>query len=291
MKKIYINYANDRFKTQQNFALKMALSLGKFDTAIGYSISDLDEEFYLKNSNILDLEKGIGLWLWKPYIILKTLLKMEEGDVLLYADAGSFLVRNIDNILDELLPFEQDVMAFELPLVERQWTKADLFVYMQCNNSKIFSDTNQINSSFHLVKKSNFSVKFYQEFLELACIADNISDENIMENIEGFVEHRYDQSIFSLLYKKYKLVAFKDPTQFGMDIRGYTGMINNLKCNLENGVIYQSEIKREFILKDYAQCYNMIIFHNRTGNPIFQYGKYLIKKILSKMSIYNNPIV
>lgn len=42
-----------------------------------------------------------------------------------------------------------------------------------------------------------------------------------MENVTGkknyqtFIEHRHDQSVFSLLSKKYKLQAFRDPSQFG----------------------------------------------------------------------------
>jgi hypothetical protein len=34
-------------------------------------------------------------------------------------------------------------------------------------------------------------------------------------NYEGFHEHRHDQSILSLLSKKYGLMAFRDPSQFG----------------------------------------------------------------------------
>ena len=35
------------------------------------------------------------------------------------------------------------------------------------------------------------------------------------ENINGFLEHRWDQSILSLLAHKYNLELFRMPTQFG----------------------------------------------------------------------------
>jgi hypothetical protein len=34
-----------------------------------------------------------------------------------------------------------------------------------------------------------------------------------------FVAHRHDQSIFSLLTKRYGLVAYRDPSQYGNDLR------------------------------------------------------------------------
>lgn len=33
--------------------------------------------------------QGAGFWVWKPFIILKELEHLEEGDYLLYTDAGA----------------------------------------------------------------------------------------------------------------------------------------------------------------------------------------------------------
>lgn len=80
-------------------------------------------------------ERGAGYWLWKPYIILKTLLyEMEEGDLLLYSDSGSEAIGDLRPLFD--LAVEDDIVIFKNPPKwvhrEKQWTKPDAFVIMGC---------------------------------------------------------------------------------------------------------------------------------------------------------------
>jgi hypothetical protein len=35
------------------------------------------------------------------------------------------------------------------------------------------------------------------------------------KNIDGFIEHRHDQSVLGLLAKKWNLTTYPDPSQFG----------------------------------------------------------------------------
>jgi hypothetical protein len=46
-------------------------------------------------------------------------------------------------------------------------------------------------------------------------------DANVLgkPDYPGFREHRHDQSIFSLLTKRYDLPAFRDPSQWGNELR------------------------------------------------------------------------
>lgn len=80
-------------------------------------------------------ERGAGYWLWRPYIILKTLLyEMEEGDLLLYADSGSEAIGDL-RLLFELAE-EDDIIIFQTPPQlshpEKERTKPDSFVIMGC---------------------------------------------------------------------------------------------------------------------------------------------------------------
>jgi hypothetical protein len=76
--------AVDRLANQVN-------KLNLFDKIIPYT------EDYLKNDNyfwekhsffIENNSRGYGYWLWKPYIIKKTMEEMKDGDILLYLDCG-----------------------------------------------------------------------------------------------------------------------------------------------------------------------------------------------------------
>lgn len=68
-----------------------AKQMNIFDEIIGMTEKDLqnDEEFWFKHSDFINNNsKGYGYWLWKPYIIKKTLEKMNDEDILLYLDCG-----------------------------------------------------------------------------------------------------------------------------------------------------------------------------------------------------------
>ena len=80
-----------------------------------------------------------------------------------------------------------------------------------------FYDTKQRLAGFQLIKKTQFSVTFYEEYLNYAQDERIITDDNNTlgyKNYDGFKENRHDQTIFSLLTKTYNLKAFRDPSQW-----------------------------------------------------------------------------
>jgi hypothetical protein len=286
--KYYINYADDAFKYKQNFSLKMAKAKGGFDDVIGYIRGDIDKEFYKKNKKILDQPRGGGYWLWKSYFINKKLVELNDGDYLFYSDSGAFFLKNIDILIETLKKSNQDIMAFELPLIEKQWTKKELFINMNCDND-IYKNSNQIMAGFHLIRKTDFTINFYQEYLELSSVEINITDKrnNKVQQCDAFVDHRHDQSIFSLLYKKYNLKPFKDPTQYGKYPRGYGG--SKEKYPKDNSLVLLKN-GRLFMSKKYEEKYENIIFLHRLENPIIGLVKYKLKELLYKLKLYNGLV-
>lgn len=274
MKK-YITYSDIKYVKQRNFSVFMAKLLGNFDDVTAYTPDDIDNEFYEKNINILSQGKGGGFWLWKPYFIYKTLKTLNEGDFLFYADAGSFFLKSVDQLIDELSKSNQHVMGFELPLIESQWTKKELFKSLNCEGER-FPHTNQILASFILIKKSDFSMSIFKEYLDSASCEINITDVwNKKEQDKDFIEHRHDQSIFSLLYKKHKLKPFKDPSQFGSYPYGYG---DGLQGDLLVDKLHVLNNGRKFRYFNYNEKYSNVLFHYRRGNP-------LIKLIWTKVKI------
>lgn len=98
---------------------------------IEYGPEDIEESFKEANANILEYKRGNGLWIWKPYLIKKTLDSMTEGVILFYCDSGACFFRTVDGILSKLK--EQDVWVSVLPLKEKQFTKQQTFDIMDCN--------------------------------------------------------------------------------------------------------------------------------------------------------------
>lgn len=119
MKKYFINYANtvEKYLKQQEINLDSAKKNLNFDEYICYTDKDIDFDFYEKNKFILNQRRGAGYWLWKPYVILKTLNQMQNGDLLFYLDVDHVIVEkpNVDILLKCLEESENQMIGFELP--------------------------------------------------------------------------------------------------------------------------------------------------------------------------------
>lgn len=214
---VAINYANSKYKKAQKINSLTAKYIGRVDKVISYTPGDIDKKFIQKNKEILSQKRGNGYWLWKPYIIKKTLGTMHNNDYLVYLDSGAFYINNVLHLIKEMEKESQYIMAFELPFKERFYTKRDVFAYMNCDTS-LYTETNQRMATMIIIKKTEKSVQFVDEWLEYGQLGFIITDarNNIgKSNYSGFIENRHDQSIFSVLSKKYKINAYRDPSQFG----------------------------------------------------------------------------
>lgn len=211
-----VNYADKTFTQSQKLNTKTALKVGRVKKVISYTPIDIDEEFYAKNKAILDKKRGGGYWLWKPYVIKKALSEIQDGEYLFYCDSGSVFVNAIDHLISS---FDKkfDLMPFEMQLIEKHWTKRDCFQIMRCDELEMV-ESKQIQATFVLLKKTDFSMFFLDEWLKFAQdsrVLTDIDNQLGLPNHEGFIDHRHDQSIFSLLIKKYGIKKYRDPSQFG----------------------------------------------------------------------------
>lgn len=82
----------------------------------------------------------------------------------------------------------------------------------------IYYNTSANLASFFIVKKSFSSMSFVSEWLTYSQDSRAITDDSNrlgLDNHAGFIEHRHDQSILSLLAKKWKIKTYPDPSQWG----------------------------------------------------------------------------
>lgn len=215
-----INFADKNFESAQKFNSKMAKRFGA-DRIIEYSPDDIDERFKKKNSCIWNNSRGCGYWIWKPYIVNKTLERMQDGDYLLYSDSGSCIIDDIHILIDAMENEKTDIMIYCLHSIEKNYSKRDAFIIMECDQPE-YTDTPQRCATYFLLKKTERSRTFISEWLSLSQDRRIITnEENVLglSNYEGFVENRHDQTIFSLLSKKWGINPFRDPGSFGLDMK------------------------------------------------------------------------
>ena len=207
---IAISYGNEKYQRQLKVNRKSALEIGMVDEYYNYGPNDIDNEFKKKNIDILSQKRGNGYWLWKPYFILKTFKeKMNEGDFIIYTDAGILYLNSTYNIIDFMKKKNAEMWGIQMPFrIEKIWTKRDAFILL-CLDSPFYSETPQYMAGIQIYRKSKFTEKFLEDLLYYSQDKRIITDmPNTLgkKNYKGFIENRHDQSIFSLLIKKYGLV-------------------------------------------------------------------------------------
>lgn len=160
-----------------------------------YSIK-FDDKFKKFNSEILCHKRGAGYWLFKPYIILDSLLELQENDILVYTDAGLLFENNINHVIHGM---DQDIMVFDNRWKHGDWCKMDVIVKMGCNKPEFIEHT-QLQASCIILKCTRFSKNFIKEWLCWCMMPGMIDDSpSKLQNIEKFREHRHDQAILTNL--------------------------------------------------------------------------------------------
>jgi hypothetical protein len=98
---------------------------------------------------------------------------------------------------------ETGIRAFDMPwFTEKQYTKGDVFDYFNVRNREdIFPG--QIAATVIFIKKCSKSIEIMTNFLK--GFYDNFSlvddSPSKSKNFDEFIEHRHDQSIWSILAK------------------------------------------------------------------------------------------
>lgn len=219
---IAVNYADKKFRRAQKLNSRTAGQWGA-DRVIEYGPDDIDEAFRRRNREILDTPRGGGYYLWKPYFYRKAYDELGEGDYLVYIDSGAVYINKIQYLIDCMEQEETPLMIFSLEQerIEKGNTKRDAFVLTGCDEAR-YTDTPQSIGGYFVCKKAPEVKAYLDEVLHYAQDIRIISDKpNVMglPNYAEFADHRHDQSVISLMSKKYGFKRFRDPSQFGMTNR------------------------------------------------------------------------
>jgi hypothetical protein len=220
MKLWFCTYGNDKYKEVRRRIVCQALQF-PFDVILPYGPEDLQQSFKIEHESKLKDERGGGYWIWKPQIIKQTLSLMKEGDILLYADSGChFNIKGKERFLQYLQLMEKtELLSFIMNhQPENMWSKMDTIKKIQDEESKL---SGQLVGGIFFIKKTDRMVKLIEKWLEL-CEDYHLVDDSpsVATNHSLFKEHRHDQSIFSLLRKRYcsDTVIIEDETYPFKDI-------------------------------------------------------------------------
>jgi hypothetical protein len=217
MNKVAISYSNEKYRGSQKAFHRTAEKHGS-DMVISFGPEHIDKDFYKKNVHILCQWRGNGYWLWKPYFIIETLKRLNDGDIVLYSDAAVMVQKDLTTLYD--IAYDKGIVLFEQANKEhtnRVWTKRDTFEIMGLDEP-IYHNGVQLTATFSLWKKEERSFDLLYEWLKYMedyRVSTDSPNYSMAGNLSDFKDHRHDQSVISLLSQKYNMERFRDPSQWG----------------------------------------------------------------------------
>ena len=209
MKRHLISFADKRMTGALKRLRWQAEDMQFFDKIHLLTNQDLDSSFSTTYNHILNPRtRGFGYWLWKPYIIQQLLESIPMGDELYYVDAGCHFNPHGKARLKEyaamLAASELGIVAFQLgkSCSERAYSKMDLMIHLGVHQAAHITDSGQLSATHVFCKKKESSIAFINEWLNTCYNLHFIDDSpSLNPNFPEFIEHRHDQSVFSILGK------------------------------------------------------------------------------------------
>ena len=220
-----VSFADMRFYRSHKRFKSQAEQSGFFDSISINSELDLPRDYVQRNKDLLNRRlRGFGYWCWKPKIILMELEKNPNLDILFYSDIGNHIRiegrERYEKYVNILSNSEHDILAFQLspqsdyPLegvsslvkhehIEAEWTKGDLFRHFGIDENHAHAQTPQIQGCLFAVKNTaNVTCWLKNWIKDTEAFPNLFNDEpSVFPNSFRFIEHRHDQSYFSLSLK------------------------------------------------------------------------------------------
>ena len=227
---ILLSFASDDLKKSINRFKRQAEETNFYDEIRIMTYNDLDTNFkkVLKKLMSNGKKKGFGYFMWKPYLVKKILEEINYGDVINYIDIGFHLLKENKKKFEDYLKFIHEknnwILAFQYhskifekidnisfpSREERKYSKGDLLDFFGFYNKSLVTETPQYMAGCFFIKKNKNSMSFIDEWLDVFYKRFDLVDDTVskLKNLNGFIENRHDQSVFSLLCKKNNLKSF-----------------------------------------------------------------------------------
>ena len=211
MKKVFIAYADAALAYSLKRIGRQARRLKVFDEVILYTPDDLSDE--IKAHPLMQYRRGGGYWLWKPWLIHKTLCEHEPGDIVVYADAGSTLRKSPEwKRLFELME-NYDTLCFQyaetVPEFARwgnactkikYWTKKSMLSYLDdyFHDSGYRENCKIMGGLLFMKNPDNSLLRHWLDFsLNHPDLVVDPTPKEMKDQEPGFAYHKHEQSIIT----------------------------------------------------------------------------------------------
>ena len=178
--KFFLSFGNKRFIKSRARIAEEAIKTTLFDDAIIETEQICNEEpFKSVCSKYTHTGRGFYWYMWKPYIIYKTLKNLKDGDILFYCDAGMKIYSQNINKFKNLFILVQDknkcptgIATFittgnSSQRTEYMYNMVQVFKHFGVENNRNITHTQQCQAGVNIIFKCDKSIKIIEEWFKL----------------------------------------------------------------------------------------------------------------------------
>ena len=209
-----VSYADgaEVFLRNQN-ALGRSVINRNVDFTLSYRKHHLDADFVKRNAKILDYSRGAGYWVWKPWIILRTLETVPENSIVIYLDSGFVATASLTPLIDlalqhDIILIKHDDLGTNCGMI----TQRETLQKMECDTESCHQSPH-IWSAISVYRNTPAARAFVKKWLDWCqdpvCVLEHETlhhgtpqEKSTLTPCPGFVHHHHDESILSVLYAK-----------------------------------------------------------------------------------------
>jgi hypothetical protein len=237
MKTVFITFSNTEFMKPTRI-MEQSMEF-PFDERIAYTELDIPEFIEKHKFFIQNFPRGYGHFIWKAYVILKTLKKMSADDILVYCDAGMHLnkkgIIRYQQYIEMLTTSEKSLVVFNTNDSYKAQEFVKLDAYMLYYPEFIQSSNPYMYAGCMIIKKSPLSQKIIEDWCTLCeQYSFILPGHSVLFNYENIVfkGHDGDNALFALCALKHKeTVQFIYPDETNIYTKNNTQAIHDKTCN------------------------------------------------------------
>lgn len=227
--KYFISFGNERFVKSRKRIQEEASKLSIFDEYVIETESIIQEDAYkqvIDNIRTNGYGRGFYWYTWKPYIIYKLLTRINDGDILFYCDSGMAIHNNestknrFNNLFDRIQ--NKDIcptgivtfytIGHKHERLEYMYNMTQVFEHFNVSDNKDITHTQQCQAGVSMIMKCEKSMNIVKSWYETSVsnVELFVGDKRFcslkqQQQMNGFRDHRHDQSIWSVLCKLYNV--------------------------------------------------------------------------------------
>jgi len=199
----FVTFSDRNFENNRKKLCSDVLETGLFEVH-EFTERNLPESYLREFPGYPDSRvRGCGYWSWKPWIVMDVLKKSNRGDIIMWCDAGCSLNKSATKNLSAWIETcqDRDALNFSLDHIESTWTKRDLASLLNCDEERYMMSP-QIMATLFMLKNNDESFCMVEKWQDLSKLGWAFDDSpSKIPNYKNFIEHRHDQSAWSLIRK------------------------------------------------------------------------------------------